>query len=84
METHVYQGRTYRVLAEFTGFDRATETKNYMRTHPHSKVLCDEDGKTVIVFETDRGRLPPKPDDWSEGWSSLLDGGVKYQKEPKE
>ena len=79
MKTHVQAGRAFRVLAEFTGFDRATEAKAYMRTHPHTKVLCDEGGTTYIVFEADKGTPTEKADDgWNQGWTSLFAGGIRY------
>jgi hypothetical protein len=83
MDTFEHLGRTYRVLAQFTGFDRATEAKQYMRTHPHTVVLCDEGGTTYVIFDADKGRPTEKaPDTWDAGWSSLFsEGGFRFKRE---
>ena len=84
MSTYVHQGRTYQVMAQFQGPDRDKKLREYMRCTVQVRVLCDEKDVITVVSENDRGRLPPKPDDWDQGWTSLLDGGVRYKQDAQE
>ncbi len=33
-----------------------------------------------MVSDTDKGKLPKSDDGWAEGWTSLLDGGIRFNK----
>lgn len=50
-DRHPYLGRTFAVLARFTGDDRHTLAADYIAKHPHAAVLCEE-VSWVIVFDS--------------------------------
>jgi hypothetical protein len=83
-DTYIYEGRTYRVLARFDGEDRQAQLAEYLRRTLNVRVLCDQDGAIYVVWVQDRGRLPKVPDTWADGWTSLLDGGIRYPRKRSE
>lgn len=74
MSTHDYQGRRYRVVARFTGEDRASEAKTYIDTHTHVRLLCDEDGEAVVISDRDFGTPLDNVDSGfdTKGWTGFL------------
>ncbi|MDO9092710.1 MAG: hypothetical protein Q8R98_05080 [Rubrivivax sp.] len=76
MTLHVHEGRTYTVLAQFVGPDRQAGAREYMRTHLHTRVLCETDSVVYMAWDRDFGQ----PEDLSDcdfgnvGWKSLYTG----------
>jgi hypothetical protein len=72
--TFDHRGRRYRVVAKFTGDNRAAEAKGYVDTHTHVRVLCDEDGEAIVVADRDFGLALDNVDSGfdTKGWTNIL------------
>jgi hypothetical protein len=72
----IHRGRRYTVKAEFSGEDRADKANEYMRTHPHTAVLCEQDGTVYIAHDRDFGVVVDAVDSGfgEKGWTNMITG----------
>lgn len=73
MERVVHRGKSYTVLAKFEGEGREDKANDYMRTHTHVCVLCEQDDVVYIVSDRDFGTVVDAVDSdfGGKGWGSL-------------
>lgn len=72
----VHHGRRYAAMAQFAGERRQAQAREYLRTHPHTSVLCDQGGTVFIRHERDFGVIVDAEDSefGTKGWTSMIVG----------